>query len=1638
MERTIKKTGGQVDNLVFAIVDAAFDKKVEVRDDMISALHTLGKQQAELVLSTCVHYLNKHQKLVQGHRVLILDVMTKVIKDAGVNVSLELAKELIVLATNELTKSKDIIPEWQLAASNVLVALGVNFCQEVMIEMLQKVTPGQLPHYFVILTLANLAKENVFGVVPFLKDIFSRMLSMLGTVKADNMRWVLAKCIGSFSEAIIEYCANIENAPYPDIAKDRFYGEIFTAFEIMFSVWLGSSREGRVRLAVIEAFGYMCHLMTKEKLEEYIQRLLHGITGLYRRHSEHHILTQSLCLILNAASCDRSLMLLPLLDLIMNGLHAQACSETDLSNPLGMKNKNEVLRCFQVLTQNFPDRVVGFLQLKLENVNDKSRAATLAIIKHIINSSDEYLESKRELLLSTVKVVLYDHNLKVCKSFSQCIIAMAHHRYLLLEGGQSLVEFIIRMCSLKEEDKIFKRIVESEDATWSSIKLMNENILQLMATTIENMEDILWPYLVEFVLPVNYTEAIMALCRALTFLANRKQENKDSKFSIQPSNNTSIPKPQALLARLIVLTGHPLKGNGRGLHILSFLKAYSLNISPEIVQMWDVVIPKLTLYLEENSCDVDNWNQKAWEDLILKLLAKTLSEINSEDWYLTLGQEMGTQISLYNGFPDDKNFLYKCLGVILRKIGTTEFIREHLNIIFSTVDHNNQIEREGCAVGVGFCAASHLDQCLMKLEEITKTQMVRKASGFMGLIKDKSEAEVEKVKSTVMLCYGYVVFYGPSGLVSARLESNILRVINPHFASTKDSVAKQNLIKAVELIGKAVQPSHMQQDGFVFTRRGDLLKHMQAFLKSEPQNASTECRSMAIDAITNLVKLEPPLSEADLLNIINVCASNVYPVVPKSPENQKSRDNSLSENDGDINTKNAVQSMNTLMCEVSSRDSSPGTLQNMIKILEPYTTSVHNHEREQVMQTVRDILSNFLAITNFQSGVHFSTLGNILGRLLPRCTDPVVSVRQNSVECVQILLTINDRYEGVPANVNDERIEALTQLRENLLHNEPALLFTVVNELSIVISKKVPDEQVKTLVFSLIEGLRDVHSQSSSGACAILNCLIKFRGSEMNKEVPAVIQAIVSNLSMVSFAQTTTGSLVAMRTLASHHLIQVLQTFLEFPVPFNNILCDFWKTLARDKELASDTFEHLLDILLHSLPYTEHEDPCDESKTIRIAAHLPIAISSALTEIFKVPETEKLVTDMFPKLLSAILIRLGSTVDVLSDLKGQKKKNLPSPMSCSIECLKEFIERSKCVLLKQHMDEQNAWEKFENVETFTDGIQVVAIGICKYHSSCVNDLVSALLPSLSSLYDYQRVVPAAIFSELINESCCGDMQLVELLMNSLLSKLVDPSHVVRKLCIRGLGNVASVGGQKLQTYSTTILSAMMAGMDDKEDPQMSITLEAMSGLSKILSLLDESSVRQILINICLRIRPCFEKEISAVRAAAISLFGNLARFGKGPSESAFLEQIHTNFISLLLHLHEEDEVTKASKAALRKIGAKLNSVSINEMFQKHLIEDGNLHYGEFINDLSRLIIADHVDKMNFYVMGCVSFFKSNWPEIRANAALFIGFLLGNLKKNQRETISIEHICSALVVLIKDPSPLVRSRAAEAISLLYDY
>lgn len=55
---------------------------------------------------------------------------------------------------------QEVIPDWQQAASNILVAVGNKHINDIMEEILSKFQPGVLPHFFIVQTLASLSDSN--------------------------------------------------------------------------------------------------------------------------------------------------------------------------------------------------------------------------------------------------------------------------------------------------------------------------------------------------------------------------------------------------------------------------------------------------------------------------------------------------------------------------------------------------------------------------------------------------------------------------------------------------------------------------------------------------------------------------------------------------------------------------------------------------------------------------------------------------------------------------------------------------------------------------------------------------------------------------------------------------------------------------------------------------------------------------------------------------------------------------------------------------------------------------------------------------------------------------------------------------------------------------------------------------------------------------------------------------------------------------------------------------------------------------------------------------------------------------------------------------------------------------------------
>ncbi|XP_071001298.1 maestro heat-like repeat-containing protein family member 1, partial [Oncorhynchus clarkii lewisi] len=233
-----------VEQVTLALLDSANDKDPVVREQVRKSILTLGKQQPNKVLSMCQDYLVKHPKLIVGHRVVILQTIELIVKTKIDDISYLKIKSIISLASDEMTRSKDVVPDWQQAASNILVAVGNKYINDIMEEILSKFQPGILPHFFVVQTLASLSESNVYGMVPFLNAILGTMLPMLGMAKQDNMKWVFSSALSHFSESILEYLANLDKAPDPTVRKDTFSSEIYAAYDILYCSWL-QSRESK-------------------------------------------------------------------------------------------------------------------------------------------------------------------------------------------------------------------------------------------------------------------------------------------------------------------------------------------------------------------------------------------------------------------------------------------------------------------------------------------------------------------------------------------------------------------------------------------------------------------------------------------------------------------------------------------------------------------------------------------------------------------------------------------------------------------------------------------------------------------------------------------------------------------------------------------------------------------------------------------------------------------------------------------------------------------------------------------------------------------------------------------------------------------------------------------------------------------------------------------------------------------------------------------------------------------------------------------------------------------------------------------------------------------------------------------------
>ncbi|XP_069750640.1 maestro heat-like repeat-containing protein family member 1 [Narcine bancroftii] len=1582
-----------------------------------NTLHVLGCHHPEIVFTTCHEYLSHRSTQATPPGVVVLEIMTRIIKDTLDQISQAIGQQAISLAVLWMTMS-EAKAEIQEAASNLLAAMSFRFTNEIVQLMMENFQQGHLPHVYTVKTLTKMSIENVYGMVPLLKPILTTMIPVLIKVKEEELKSAFASALGSFSKSILIYLGNNGKGADPTITREFFSTEISIVYNLLFKVWL-EKEPSKFNIPTVEALGYVSNLLPKDQLEEELSKLIRAILTLFEKQLGHFSITECLRRVLEIATEMRCAGLKILMDTLLNSLHRQVCLSVNLDNQLVTKSHTAILCCFTVLASTYTDSVVNFLLGKLENGDQQVRAGTLDVLRHLISSLSSHLEPQKSQIVAAINPALLDKSSNMEKKHvAQIICAMAQQGYLEPEGGEMMVEFLIKQCSapINSRTPATSRHHPDQDTKKDLVAICETAIF--MITDSVKMEAALWPFLLEWITKTQYTKAFTTICNCVAHIAKRKLQTSSAQFLPTYDEAANLPRPQALLAQLLLVSCCPYQGGGRGAAALRLMQVLSFSIHPATVPEWKEQLPSLVDYLQEHT--EASLPQKEWEEKLLLFLSRTLNAIDDQEWMNKLSDEMCKQIEIDHCCPEEKAFLYKSLGTVLHQMPSKN-IKEELRQMLQSVRHRESSEREGVAIAIGLCAMAHFDDTLGSLEEIAHSSRSKNGNSFFNILQDKPDVNGDKAKSTLLLCYGNIALYAPAELAQSRIESHILPAVISQFnpcrqgikLESRDLTLKLSLIKTTTLIAKSLRSSH-QIIPFYFSRKGELLRYMQQLIRSEPPDQlHTPVRQLAMMACAHLVQLHSESNQADTSQLVHTCLMSTFSLVPSELEKDEHMNGETKEPSTLFGqTMTALQD---LLKPILLQDLSSEGLQAIFMHLEEWIVSRKDYERERAMDTTLKLLKYYLQTLHVNNVTPLKNLGSLIGQLMPRCADPLPSIGQMAVDSLDIILTIQLIYESTDLDQRNEDLEVLKAVKEHLAIGGCSIFFQTCCQITEVISKCLPRDQLGNLLITLFKGLAVQHPSCSSAAVILMKTIIQRRGSELRDQVSEILEMLKVPLQCVPYKMVKLSVLRSIAILASHNTATVVACLLTYPVLSNEYIRDIWRSLAEDRQCILLTMTELLDTLNKQLSSGEKKTCSVSENLIQPSALETLAPVCALDVMITTPESKETVIKLFPQLFSTLLIYHCSAVNVHlpkillphQDLKQREFSAEPQTSSSRdvcvncVELLIKLLDQSNNQQVVQLMAETGGWDQMMDLRKSHRGVMLLAKAMVQYAAPNLTAIVAQLSVFMLTVQECQKVTVAAFFGELLKSPLALKLKLTDTLMTRLLRSLLKSSSVVQFLCVRGLRNITKGSPYSIEKYSQPVLCAMISLMTTGETDNDLLMFEVLSCLSRYLEQLRANAIRPFILKIVTGIQPFFDAMCDKVCAEAFCVLGKLAKCASQDPKSYLCQQFHSNLVRLLLHLNgSSTEVCRACNSTLRLVIPLIGSPKAFSQIDKQLREV-MLDYTGFLRDISKQFIKEFPDRIHSYVTDCTSFFNNPKEQIRSNAVTLSTFFFQPLEVHSK-------------------------------------
>ncbi|XP_048320811.1 protein SHOOT GRAVITROPISM 6 isoform X2 [Ziziphus jujuba] len=1652
---------------VQVLVSSLADESPMVREASMAALKDIVSLNPLLVLDCC-SATSRGGRRRFGNMAGVFQVMAFGVQALHKNdVDPPFMTKLAKIATAEMISSKELNVDWQRAASALLVSIGSHFPDLMMEEIFLHLSGPNSALPAMVQILADFASADALQFTPRLKGVLSRVLPILGNVR-DNHRPIFANAFKCWCQAVWQYYLDFPSHSPLDGSIMSFLN---SAFELLLRVW-AASRDLKSGLGS----HIFCRSIGSDGWPDYQDTVKSSF----------------------AKTCSYNIGIE--LTVILSTLLPVVCinndSKENSSYAVGLKTYNEVQRCFLTVGLVYPEDLFTFLINKCRLKEEPLTFGALCVLKHLLPRLSEAWHSKRPSLIEAVKFLLDEQNLGVRKALSELIVVMASHCYLVGSSGELFVEYLVRHCALTDQDKSnlqmskevfvsgkayvpfqYRRLeVKIEGVCPIELRSICEKGLLLLTITVPEMEHVLWPFLLKMIIPRVYTGAVATVCRCISELCRHRSSNSNALLS-ECKSRTDIPNPEEIFARLLVLLHDPLAREQLATQILTVLYYLAPLFPKNINLFWQDEIPKMKAYVSDTEdLKQDPSYQETWDDMIINFLAESLDVIQDADWLISLGNGFTQQYELYTPDNEHSALLHRCFGMLLQKVKDRGYVRDKIDWMYKQANITIPTNRLGLAKAMGLVAASHLDTVLEKLKDILDNVGQNIFQRFLSFFSDSFRTEEsDDIHAALALMYGYAAKYAPSTVIEARIDALVGTNMLSRLLHVRHPTAKQAVITAIDLLGRAVINAAENGASFPLKRRDQMLDYILTLMGRDDNDGFADStlellhtQALALSACTTLVSVEPKLTIETRNHVLK--ATLGFFALPNDPV--------------DV-VDPLIDNLITLLCAILLTCGEDGRsrseqLLHILRQIDQYVSSPMDYQRRRGCLAVHEMLlkfrmvciSGYCALGCQGSCTHskqidrtlhgnFSNLptafvlpsrgalclGDRVITYLPRCADTNSEVRKVSAQILDQLFSISLSLPrsaasnfGVDLELSYGALSSLEDVIAILRSDtsiDPSEVFNrIVSSVCVLLTK---DELVATL-YGCNAAICDKIKQSAEGAIQAVIEFVTKRGSELGEiDVSRTTQSLLSAAVHVTEKHLRWETLGAISSLAENTRTKVV---------FNEVLAmagkdlitkdisrlrggwpmqDAFYTFSQHTVLSVLFLEHVI-CVLNQTPVlkgdSEKADNASHFVECQSGDDILQAAIIALTAFFRGGGKvgKKAVENNYASVVAELTIQFGSCHVLASSGDQEPLRTLLTAFQAFCECVGD-LEMGKIL--------SRDGEQIEN-EKWINLIGDIAGCISIKRPKEIQSICSILSTSLNRHQKYQREAAAAALSEFVRYSG-GFGSLLERIVEVLCQHVSDESPTVRRLCLRGLVQMPSI---HILQYTAQVLGVILALLDD---PNESVQLTAVSCLLMILESSPNDAVEPILINLSVRLRnlqTCMDKKM---RANAFAAFGALSNYGVTSQHEAFVEQVHATLPRLVLHLHDDDvSVRQACRDTLKRIAPLLEMDGFFTLLNSHCFNsDYRSDYEDFVRDLSKQFSQHLPSRVDTYMASAIQALEAPWPVIQANAIYFSSSMLS--VSDDQHILALYHtqVFGILVgKMSRSADAVVRATCSSALGLLF--